>query len=694
MPAIINKHDFFLGRMIMICFFSIFFQDSLEGKIYPDSLTMGLDTIESAADQVEFLKRKARETLRTNSEWAFEINKLSYDIARASGELALIAQTKSEKGILHSIINEFELAQGPIRESLSLYKEIGDSINIGYQYRNLGICYLQLEQVDSSILYFYESLAHLKIEGDKAKLFYGLTCLNIGKAFNYLGNSTAGHNYIDAAIDIFKDLKDTFNLASGYNGKALLLMNELDSTSLPIFNEAILLTKHLKDTFNMAIHLHNKALYILDFVGPQEALDTMEHAFAYYNIKRTQNRNLDAHFFLNFGKIYLELNQLDKAEYYLQKSLMTKDSSQSMFKPESGALLTLGLLYEKRGDYKKSLEYMHLYQEALDKSISLKNTNLINFYEKDLEYRETKKQKASLETQNLIKESELELRRRNNYLLFAVLFGLTVILLILVLFNRKLKGRQKSLERSKEEVEEKSHDLQVLNNSKENLISIIGHDLRGPLNNLDQILELIPNQGDLLTQESKDILSLSTNSIKEMQHLLNNLLVWAKTQKRNLSIELEATPLAGMVDQVLNLYSSSIEFNQLNIVQNLSDDVNIFVDPDTIEVVIRNLLNNSIKYSPKGGTVIIQGAKVHTKVFLSIEDECGGLPDTVIEEIFEKDSKQNIVSSYQIKRGLGLKLCQELLEANHSNWSYTPTAKGSLITIVFQGVDVPDVVIK
>lgn len=694
MPAIKDKYDFFLGRMIMICLFTIFLQDSLEGKAYPDSLTTGLDTIESAVNQIEFLKRKARETLRSNSKWAFEINKLSYEIALASGELALIAQTKSEEGILYSIINEFERAQGPIRESLSLYKEIGDSINIGYQYRNLGICYLQLEQVDSSILYFYESLAHLKIEGDKAKLFYGLTCLNIGKAFNYLGNSTAGHNYIDAAIDIFKDLKDTFNLASSYNGKALILMNDLDSASLPVIDESMVLLRHLKDTFNMAIHLHNKALYLLDFVGPQAALDTLNQAYAYYLIKRSHNRNLDAHFFLNYGKIYLELNQLDKAENYLLRSLMTKDSSQSMFKPESGALLTLGLLYEKQGNYKKSLEYMHQYQEALNNSISLKNTNLINFYEKDLEYRETKKQKTLLESQNLIKEGELELRRRNNFLLFAVLFGLTVILFILIVFNRKLRARQKSLEKSRDEVEEKSHALQVLNNSKENLISIIGHDLRGPLNNLDQILELIPSKGDMLTQESKDILSLSTNSIKEMQHLLNNLLVWAKTQKRNLSIEPEATSLADMVEHVLGLYSSSIEFNKLNIVQNLAEDVNIFVDPDTIEVVIRNLLNNSIKYSPKGGNITIKGAKVHNKVFLSIEDECGGLPETVIEELFEKNSKQNNVGAYQIKRGLGLKLCQELLEANKSNWSYTPTAKGSLITIVFQGADVSAPVTK
>lgn len=671
-----------------MCFFSVCHLGSLEGKTYPDSLTIGLDTIESAVDQVEFLKRKARGVLRLNSEWAFEINKLSYDIARASGDLSLVAQSKSEEGILHSIINEFERAQPPIRESLKLYKEIGDSVNIGYQYRNLGICYLQLEKVDSSILYFYESLAHLKIDSDRAKLFYGLTCLNIGKAFNYLGNSTAGHNYLDAAVDIFKELKDTFNLASSYNGKALIFMNDLDSTSLPVIDESMKLLRHLKDTFNMAIHLHNKALYLLDFVGPQEALDTLNLANDYYQTQRTGNRNIDAHFYLNYGKIYMELNQLDKAEYYLQKSLITKDSSQSMFKPESGALLNLGLLYEKKGEYKKSLEYMHRYQEALDKSISLKNTNLINFYEKDLEHRETKKQKALLESQNQIKENELQLRQRNNYLLFAVLMALSVILVILVVFNNKLKGRQKSLKKSRDEVEQQSQALQVLNTSKENLISIIGHDLRGPLNNLDQILELIPNKDDVLTKESKDILSLSTNSIKEMQHLLNNLLVWAKTQKRNLSIEPEATPLAGIVHHILGLYSSSIEFNKLNIVQNLSADVNIFVDPDTIEVVIRNLLNNSIKYSPKGGTVIIQGAKVHNKVFLSIEDECGGLPDTVIEELFEKDSSQNNGGSYQIKRGLGLKLCQELLEANQSNWSYTPTAKGSLITIVFQSAEV------
>jgi len=685
-----NKSQFFFGKVILICIFSLVMQNDLHSKTYPDSLTAGLDTITTAVNQVEFLKRKARNALRLNPDWAFQINKLTYEIAMASGDKALVAQAKGEEGILYSILNRFDEAQAPINIALDLYKEIGDSVNIGYQYRNLGLCYIQLDQVDSAIIYFYESLSYLRLEGERARLFYALTCLDIGKAFYFLGNGRAGLNYIDVATEIFKDLNDTFNIASSLNGRGLIMMDDLLEETGPVIDEALTFVRAMKDTFNMSIHLHNKSLYLLDFKSPQDALDTLNMAFEYYDKKKHLHRNLDAHFFLAYGKIYYELNDLDKAEYFLQKSLMVVDSAHSMFSPAPGAYVHLGLVYEKRGMYKKSLEYMHLYQKSLYESIGLKNANLINFYEKDLEYRETKKQKSILENQNKIKEAELKLRRRNNILLFAVLFGLSVILFILIVFNKKLKDRQASLEKSKEEIEDQSKELQMLNNSKENLISIIGHDLRGPLNNLDQILDLIPNKNDSLSRESKDILSLSSNSIKEMQHLLNNLLVWAKTQKRNLSIEPEPTPLVGIVDHVLDLYGSAIEFNQLNVEKNISEDVNIFADPDTIEVVIRNLLNNSIKYSPKGKSVLIRGAQIHNKVFLSIEDESGGLPDAVVKELFENDTTQNKVHAYQIKRGLGLKLCQELLEANQANWSYAPTANGSLITIVFQGATVPD----
>jgi signal transduction histidine kinase len=648
-----------------------------QDKLLQDSIKIALDTLPTLETKMDYLKSVSRKNIRKNEDYAFEINNLAISIAKASKDNKQLARMIAETGILYSIKAKYKESKPHFIESIRIYKSINDSLGLGYQYRNLGLAYVYQEKKDSALISFYESLSHLDRNNEKHLLFYGLTCLDITNIMSYLGHSKASTDYINVAIAIFEQINDTFNMAAAYNSKNLHFINRPELIDSMIMRKAINLTRAIKDTFNLAIHLYNYSNYLYNIGENEKANDTLD--FAFYLYQKDPRKNLNANFQYAFGNRYFMEGKYKEAEKNYFQALEEVKNQANIFNLQADIYAALKRLYQTTGRYKEALVYADLELESSLSDLALKNMNLIDIYEKDLQYREQKKQTDILALNNTIFQKDLQYKNQINSTLVVGIIILLSALFALLFFNSKLKKQKVDLLQSKQNIELQKEELRLINENKEQLISIIGHDFRGPLNNLAQILDLIPDSEDSLTKDSDHILKLSKTSITGMQDLLMNLLVWAKSQKAPLSSDNQSFNLSQVLQHTLELYNTGIKLKNLDIQLDLDKEIIVNLDSGAFEVIFRNLLNNSIKLSDNGSLIKIQSLSYNGTILLSIEDECGGMPEQLINSLFHDEN--NDIQNLSIKNGLGLVLTKQLMLLIGASWKYESTSKGCIITL-------------
>ena len=242
---------------------------------------------------------------------------------------------------------------------------------------------------------------------------------------------------------------------------------------------------------------------------------------------------------------------------------------------------------------------------------------------------------------------------------------------------------------AEEKIKKSQKELQLLNAQKDKFFSIISHDLKGPVGNFLNFAELLKNNKELLTQESAEsLIEHSHNLANNTYKLLENLLIWSKSQLGGIKLNPKVMTLAPLVDETIELLNEGARNKNINLVNNIEKSTFIFADRDTILTVIRNLISNAIKFTPKGGEVNCTASKCEKNVdqegFLtvSIKDSGVGIPEKKLNKLFTFGREFTTFGTDNEKgSGLGLILCKELVELNEGEiWAKRNKEGGSTFT--------------
>ena len=258
-----------------------------------------------------------------------------------------------------------------------------------------------------------------------------------------------------------------------------------------------------------------------------------------------------------------------------------------------------------------------------------------------------------------------------------------LILLFFLWYTRnKLKQNNSLLSQQKNTIEKQKVELEKLLENNKTLFSIIGHDLRSPINSIGAVLELLPNEGDKLTLETEQVFGLMRESIKSTSDLLENFLVWSKTQRKNYSFEPKSISIKDEIEKIVSANKLGGYSKELQFVFQPIDDAIIYIDPFALETIVRNIFSNAIKFSDQYGKIFID-LKIHPKfVELIIEDEAGGLP---VKQEMLINSDYNIEQISSFSKGMGLKLIKSLCcEATQTKILYQKADKGSRFIFQFK----------
>ncbi len=229
------------------------------------------------------------------------------------------------------------------------------------------------------------------------------------------------------------------------------------------------------------------------------------------------------------------------------------------------------------------------------------------------------------------------------------------------------------------EVEQK---LREINATKDKLFSIIAHDLKSPYNAQLGFLELlIEGEESFSADQRKKFIHTVYQSTKQSFALLDNLLMWSRTQTGQIPFNPVELLVAQLFEDAIDQQKFAAEAKNINIDIDLcNDNLEVTADCEMVNTILRNLLSNAIKFTHENGKIIL-GGKVagHNKILLYVSDNGIGIPATDKELLFDAGNNYTTVGTNKEKgTGIGLLICKEFAERNGGKiWVESRPGKGS-----------------
>lgn len=228
-------------------------------------------------------------------------------------------------------------------------------------------------------------------------------------------------------------------------------------------------------------------------------------------------------------------------------------------------------------------------------------------------------------------------------------------------------------------VKVKNDALEKSNLQKDKLFSIVSHDLRGPLNTLNMFFEMLLNK-QVSEEELEEMLPEIKSNLEGTLNLTNNLMSWsnnlgAKPIPMNVAI-------SAIVLETKELFQTSLKEKNIDFQISIPDDLRTNVDKHTVDLVIRNLVANAIKYSNKGGTINVSASVDKEYLTCSVEDTGIGMSDAIAQRLFSQNMDSAIGTKDEKGNGIGLLLCNSFIQYNKGEiWvEYSEINKGTKIS--------------
>ena len=333
---------------------------------------------------------------------------------------------------------------------------------------------------------------------------------------------------------------------------------------------------------------------------------------------------------------------------------------------------TLYRIYRKEQDYATALAYHELYQELSDSLSRNETRQSLSLLKTKTEYERQK--------EALILENDKALAEQKQYIKVGVLLLLIALIIIYSVYRSKqLQQRLTEELKVKHEIlEKRKAELLLHNDTKTKLFSIIGHDLRGPIGALKDLLKMF-KEGEITREEFQSYLPKLRSDVDHIFFTLNNLLSWGHSQLNGSVTSPEAVSLGELVDQNIHLLTEIAENKSIRIVSEIAPNTVIWSDPNQIDIVIRNLISNALKFTPQNGMVTIQAEENEDHWRVSIRDTGVGMDRLTLQKIFEGENTHSTYGTANEKgTGLGLSLCKEMVEKNAGKiWVDSMLRKGS-----------------
>lgn len=535
-------------------------------------------------------------------------------------------------------------------KSLAVFIKLNDQVGISGRYNNIANVYKDAGNYPLALRYYFDSF---KAHPDAR------TAQNIGKTYALTGDYDRAKSYLFTALKLYDQDQELDNTGVAYVNEELgnlySLAGKSDSAvyyltrALRINERAQHQNGIAQDHYYFGLHYKNNAMWEMAKVQAEKAIQLHRVGGEKFGIAES---------ILLLSQIEYQLKQNRQALAHalegntLAISINAKDL-------QKGFLELLTWIYESNQDFGKAFAYsrqLNQLKDSLNNEEKIKQVaNMEALYEND----KKEKELALVRAQKLAADAQLGKEEIKATLLIVGLGLVTLVLVIGGFAYRALKENRKILEAKNEE-------LRKLNQTKDRFFAIVGHDLRGPITSFSGINDLLNwhiSKNDL--EKVKAFGSKITQSAKQLDTLLNNLLSWAMSQTNAVPYRPEPIQLRQLTQECHGFFQHSLELKQIEFTDRTIDDLFVFADKNALAAVLRNLLSNAIKFTPTHGSITLDAHLAGNFVWMHVSDSGVGLPQEKLGTLFElTENKTTSGTSGEKGTGLGLLLCAEYVALN------------------------------
>lgn len=505
---------------------------------------------------------------------------------------------------------------------------------------NIGLIYDSWGQKEEAVFYFRRSVVLGLVSDDPTAIGYALS--NMGRFKETAGEYDSALYYYQRSSSKYLEAENEWGIGLNLigTGRMYVKMGDFDR-SLKAFDQAL----HRAET--------NKANYWI--------------AQAKYNISKTLAARGDYDKALQYAR---ETNVLAQEHGYNE---ILKDS-----------YLNVSEIYERLSDYRQALLNFQQYAQLRDSLFSEERFKQITLMKEQFETEKREKENDILRRERLMQEQDLQQSSIEKVGLGILLLVSTVFAIYFVIstgkfkkVNTELNQKNQEITRQKEELDIQAIELKKSNEIKNLMFSIVSHDLRGPIVNVGNLVTMLDS--DVLTQhELKQMLPSVAANIGNITNLTDNLLYWAKSQMDGIKVDPHVFDLCEHMSTKIPLFEKVASDKGIKLHNRLSPGTLIYADAYMVELVVRNLVSNSIKFCLAGNSITVSSKKDQNTTTVTVKDTGQGIPPENLHRIFTDIQFTTLGTSNEKGVGLGLMMCKHFVELNGGKiWVESVFKKGS-----------------
>ncbi len=420
--------------------------------------------------------------------------------------------------------------------------------------------------------------------------------------------------------------------------------------ALQYFHETEKLTNKQLYDIKFSTVLHNIGLCYLHLENYEKAEEYLFKSAKRQEIEKDTVLLIGS--YMDIATLYYQQYKDNQAIPYFEKAYRLSQKAKSL-ELKQNATLNMAVVEENRKNFPLALNYRKEYEKWKDSLNDQNKVWAIADLEKKFAIKQKQKEVDILEAENKIKAAE-----RNGFLASSIL--------LLILFGTGIYFYRQKIKKNRIILKQKN-ELDELNATKDKLFSIVSHDLRSSVNALKTSNgKLIENLKSKNFTELDTLLHTNSTIANSTYNLLDNLLNWALLQTKQSYFFKESLHLASIVQHVEYNYKPLMLSKNIGFKNEVAKSEYVFADTDSLKIIIRNFLDNAIKFSKENGLIsIYTRTSTEEYCYLVIEDTGVGMSENTISDLLKdtmllsKKENDDIIGT-----GLGLQLCKSMIYKN------------------------------
>ena len=628
-------------------------------------------------------------------------------------------------GQAHLQLKNMEQADSVLSRLLKKALKNKDSGHIARSYNARSFLYSINENGQKAVEFAKKSLQYV----DSSDSRYISYMANLANAYGSDGQYYKKLQILNIITDEFEARGDSANLATILNNSALMWTSYLgnDSTALKLLRKALVLNNKIKSKFGLARNYANLGLVF-------NSLQNYDSAYYYLrqSLKREQQTGYDGNMaitYYNLGenryhlqkwdealnyykkclrssrqagialgvyygsigqcKVYLKTGMMDSARYYLQQAQQFIANSNNR-EIRADYHKTSSEYYEQAGNYKKALNHRKQYEEYRDSTQQKLQERKLLGLQTQYQTKLTKAENKTLRNKN---EASLQKLRFNQAITIGLL-SITVLLLVFSFIASRLSKQrkqllnqqvlqQKKLQKQNEQLKAQEVHLSQLNALKDQILSVLGHDLRSPLASISGALEIMQND-HLPKSDFNNIVEHLRRDTDNTLGTLENILNWARLKDGSETLFRNEESAEELMQSSYQAVRTLAETKNITLKSKVPPGMKLWVDKNQFLSIIRNLTNNAIKFTPQGGTVKIKFTQDAKHDSFTVSDEGKGMPNGIIDLLHsDKTIKSTAGTDGEKGTGIGLKLVRDFVKAHGGHLEIQTKDTGTCVKVCF-----------